>query len=196
MTMNSTRNVAVLVGSLRAGSHSRKLAQALAAFAPASLALDIVEIRDLPFYDEDADGEHPPASWTAFRDRIRAADAVLFVTPEYNRSVPAVLKNAIDVGSRPYGQSVWAGKPGAVLSTSIGPLGGFGANHHLRQSLAHLDVPTMGQPEAYVGNTGALFDAEGRLSDARVERLLRRFVETYARWIEQVLAAPDRAPGR
>src|SRR5690606_18870607 len=132
-------DVAVIVGSLREGSLSRKAAHALARLAPAHLNLRIVEIGDLPLYDEDLDGENAPAAWTRFREDVRAADAVLFVTPEYNRSVPGGLKNAIDVGSRPYGQAVWSGKPAAVMSTSMGALGAFGANHHLRQSLTFFD---------------------------------------------------------
>src|SRR5512143_2904061 len=122
--MASDRNVAVLVGSLRKASFNRRVANALATLAPGSLRLEIVEIRDLPLYDQDLDDEsRPPAAWQSFRSRIKAADAVLFVTPEYNRSVPGVLKNAIDVGSRPYGKSVWCGKPGAVISVSPGAIG-------------------------------------------------------------------------
>ncbi|MGA7711162.1 MAG: NAD(P)H-dependent oxidoreductase, partial [Rhizomicrobium sp.] len=141
--------VAVLVGSLRKDSLTRKVANALAEVAPPSMKLQVVEIDGLPLYNPDID-EAPPAPWKEFRTRIKAADAVLFATPEYNRSVPGVLKNAIDVGSRPYGQSAWNGKPGAVISVSPGAIGGFGANHHLRQSLVFLNVPTMPQPEAYI----------------------------------------------
>ena len=132
--MDPVRDVAVFVGSLRKDSINRKVANALVGLVPPSLKLSIVEIGQLPLYNQDAD-EQPPAAWTAFRGRLRAADAVLFVTPEHNRSVPAALKNALDVGSRPYGHSVWNGKPGAVISASPGAIGGFGANHHLRQSL-------------------------------------------------------------
>ena len=149
--MSKVYSVAVLVGSLRKDSLNRKVAQALAELAPASLKLFIVEIGDLALYNEDIDATQPPAPYTIFRDQIRPADAVLFVTPEYNRSVPGVLKNAIDVGSRPYGQSVFNAKPGAVISVSPGAIGGFGANHHLRQSLVFLNVPCMQQPEAYLG---------------------------------------------
>jgi chromate reductase len=129
--MPPVRDVAVLVGSLRRESFTRKMALALIGLAPPTLRLEIVEIKQLALYDEDLE-QQPPASWVAFRDRVRRADAVLFATPEYNRSVPGVLKNAIDVGSRPYGSSVWQGKPGAVMSVSPGAIGGFGANHHLR----------------------------------------------------------------
>ena len=177
------RNVAVFVGSLRKESFNRKMAKALAALAPESLHLEIVEIGQLPLYNEDDDG-NPPAAWTAFRRRVKSADAVLFVTPEYNRSVPAALKNALDVGSRPYGQSVWDGKPGAVVSVSPGALGGFGANHHLRQSLVFLNVPAMQQPEAYIGGAAELFDAEGNLINDRTRELMRQFMAAFAAWID------------
>ena len=182
------RTVAVLVGSLRRESYSRKLANALADLAPDSLKLKIVEIGALALYDEDAEAD-PPQAWRAFRDEVRPAEALLFVTPEYNRSVPGVLKNAIDVGSRPYGQSVWDGKPGAVLSNSPGAIGGFGANHHLRQSLVFLNVPTMQMPEAYVGGVANLFDADGGLQKDDVREFLRKFMTAFAAWVERLLAA-------
>lgn len=181
--MNATRDVAVLVGSLRKASLNRFAAQALAELAPANLKLSIVEIRDLPHYDQDLD-ESPPKPWLDFRARIKRADAVLFVTPEYNRSVPGVLKNAIDVGSRPYGQSAWDKKPGAVISVSPSAVGGFGANHHLRQSLVFLNVPAMQQPEAYVGNASKYFDGEGKLTNDQTREFLRNFIEAFARWVE------------
>lgn len=180
--MKNIYNVAVLVGSLRKASVNRRLAHALAELAPPELKLEIVEIGHLPHYNQDTD-ENSPADFTAFRDRIRGADAVLFVTPEYNRSVPGVLKNALDVGSRPYGESVWDGKPGAVVSASIGPLGGFGANHHLRQSLVCLNVPTMAQPEAYIGGADVLFDSKGKLADERTRMFLSKFMHAYASWV-------------
>lgn len=181
--MTTVRDVAVLVGSLRRASLNRKLALAMAGLAPPSLRLELVEIRDLPLYDEDREAQAPPA-WKGFRDRIRAADAVLFVTPEYNRSVPGGLKNAIDVGSRPYGQSAWSGKPGAVVSLSPGAMGGFGANHHLRQSLVFLDVPVLQQPEAYVGGAGDLFGPDGGIAKEGTRQFLRGFLEAFVRWIE------------
>src|SRR5512143_2515325 len=185
-----TMKVAVLVGSLRRESFSRKTAKALIALAPESLKLEIVEIGDLPIYNQDGDDDgKPPVAWTAFRQRIREYDGVIFVTPEYNRSVPAVLKNAIDVGSRPYGQSVWGGKPGAVVSVSPGLIGGFGANHHLRQSLVFIDVPVMQQPEAYVGGVSDFFDAGGALVKAGPREFLATFMAAFAAWIE-VHAAP------
>lgn len=146
--MGQVKNIAVLVGSLRAQSFNRKVANALIDLAPPSLALGIVEIGQLPLYNQDYD-EASPAAYTEFRQKIAAADGLLFVTPEHNRSMPAAMKNALDIGSRPYGKSVWAGKPGAVVSASPSLQGGFGANHHLRQSLVCLNVYAMQQPEAY-----------------------------------------------
>lgn len=186
--METTRKVAVFVGSLRKGSFNRMTAKALAALAPARLQLEIVEIGQLPLYNEDDDHDAPPPAWAAFRARIRTADAVLFVTPEYNRSVPGVLKNALDVGSRPYGQSAWNGKPGAVVSVSPGAIGGFGANHHLRQSFVFLNIPAMQQPEAYVGGAAALFDKEGNLINEGRQKFFRNFMDSFAAWIEANIA--------
>jgi len=176
------RDVAVFVGSLRKQAFSRKLANALATLAPEALKLSTVEIRELPLYNQDDEAD-PPAAWVSLRRRVKAADAVLFVTPEYNRSVPAALKNALDVASRPYGQSAWDGKPGAVVSVSPGALGGFGANHHLRQSLVFLNVPTLQQPEAYVGGAADLFDADGVIANPGIRELLGRFMEAFAAWV-------------
>jgi chromate reductase len=178
----STR-VAVIVGSLRKESFSRKVALTLKEIAAPALELDIIEIGRLPLYSEDEDTAAPPAAWVAFRRDVRNSGAVLFVTPEYNRSVPGCLKNALDVGSRPYGQSVWAGKPGAVVSVSPGALGGFGANHHLRQSLVFLDVPVLQQPEAYLGGIAHMLDAEGRLTDRSTRTFLEKFAASFSRWI-------------
>ena len=191
--MAQVRNVAVLVGSLRKASLNRMTAEALARLAPDSLRLEIVEIGQLPLYDQDLDLE-PPQSWTEFRGRIGAADAVLFVTPEYNRSVPAALKNAIDVGSRPYGASAWDGKPGGVVSVSPGALGGFGANHHLRQSLVFLNVPVLQQPEAYIGGAGDSFDQAGQPT-GRTAEFLRKYITAYAAWVEQCLCDVAVSPG-
>lgn len=182
--MSKVYTIAVLVGSLRKESINRKVAQALAHLAPANLKLNIVEIGELPLYNEDLDGATPPAAYTTFRQQVAAADGVLFVTPEYNRSVPAALKNAIDVGSRPYGQSAWSGKPGAVISVSPGAIGGFGANHHLRQSLVFLNVPCMQQPEAYLGGAGSAFDESGTLSE-KTKPFLQAFIDAYGQWVAQ-----------
>jgi chromate reductase len=180
--MDKIRDVAVIVGSLRKGSLNRQVANALAELAPATLKLNIIDIGHLPIYNQDGD-EEPPASWREFRDRIKAADGVLFVTPEHNRSVPAALKNALDVGSRPYGKNVWSGKPGAVVSASPGGIGGFGANHHLRQSLVFLNVPAMAQPEAYIGGADKLFDATGKLANDGTRKFLQGFMQSYGAWI-------------
>jgi len=183
--MPGERDVVVLVGSLRRESLTRKAVHALAGLAPAGLKLEIVEIGELALYNEDLEGASLPASWRAFRDRVRRADAVLFATPEYNRSVPGVLKNAIDVGSRPYGQSAWDKKPAAVISISPGGIGGFGANHHLRQSLVFLNMPAMQQPEAYVGHAATLFaDGGGAFEEAR--GFLTAFMAAFSQWIETV----------
>ena len=180
--MSKVYNVAVLVGSLRKESINRKIAMTLAALAPASLKLNIVEIGDLALYNEDIDVTPPPAAYKAYRDAMHAADAVLFVTPEYNRSVPGVLKNAIDVGSRPYGQSVFSGKPAAVVSASPGAYGGFGANHHLRQSLVFLDMPCMQQPEAYLGNAGSFFNDKNEPNES-IKSFLEKIIVAFDKWV-------------
>jgi len=177
-------NVAVLVGSLRKESFSRKVANALVGLAPPSLAPTIVEIRDLPLYNQDDDA-NPPAPSARFKQHIMEAGAVLFVTPEYNRSVPGVLKNALDIASRPYGKSAWNGKPGGVVSCSPGAIGGFGANHHLRQSLVFLNVPVLQQPEAYVGGIDKAFDASGKLVDDAKRELLQKYMQAFAAWVER-----------
>ncbi len=181
------RKVAVLVGSLRKVSYNRKMALALEKLAPASLKLEIVEIRDLALYDEDLEAA-PPQPWLDFRAAVRGKDAVLFVTPEYNRSVPGGLKNAIDVGSRPYGRSVWSKKPCAVVSVSPGAIGGFGANHHLRQSLVFLDMPVLQQPEAYVGGAASLFAEDGSIASDGTRKFLTGLMEAFAALIERALA--------
>ena len=181
--MPDSKHVAVIVGSLRKDSVSRKMAGVLAEVAPKGLDLQIVEIGDLALYNEDIEADGPPEPWRAFRERIVATDAVLFVTPEYNRSVPAALKNALDVGSRPYGQSVWNAKPGAIVSLSPGAVGGFGANHHLRQSLVFLNVPAMQQPEAYIGGAWGLFDESGAMTNVGTKAFLQKFMEAFAAWI-------------
>jgi chromate reductase len=180
--MSKTYDVAVFVGSLRSGSLNRRLARALAELAPQALRLNGVEIGDVPMYNQDLE-DQPPPEWTALRDRIRASDALLFVTPEYNRSVPAVLKNVIDVASRPVGRSAWSGKPAAVISATPGALGGFGANHHLRQSLAGLNVATMGYPETYLGGIDKLLTPEGGFANPSTPEFLRKFMHAFEKWV-------------
>jgi chromate reductase len=184
--MANPRTVAVLVGSLRKESFTRKVAKTLIELAPTTLRLEIVEISGVSFYNQDLE-DNPPADWLAFRDKLRSSDAVLFATPEYNRSVPGVLKNAIDVASRPKEKNVFDGKPGAVISVSPGAIGGFGANHHLRQTLVFLNVPTMQQPEAYVSGAARMFDDQGKLTNDSTRDFLRNFIESFARWIDLVL---------
>ena len=182
--MSKPWDVAVLVGSLRKDSFNRKMAKALPQLAPPSLHLEIVEIGNLPLYNQDDDAD-PPANSAAFKSRIQRADAVIFVTPEYNRSVPGVLKNAIDIASRPYGKSAWSGKPAAVVTVSPGAIGAFGANHHLRQSLVFLDMPALQQPEAYIGGAAELFDAQGQLTKASAREFMKKFLAAFAQWIER-----------
>jgi chromate reductase, NAD(P)H dehydrogenase (quinone) len=188
--MAQVRTVAVIVGSLRKASFNRRAAHALIALSPETLRLETIEIGHLPLYNQDHDDEgRPPAAWVTFRDQVRPADAVLFVTPEYNRSVPGVLKNAIDVGSRPYGHSVWSKKPAAIMSVTPGALGAFGANHHLRQSLVFLDMPSMQQPEAYISSAGAIFTEDGAIQNENTEQFFRNFMQRFAAWIETNVAA-------
>lgn len=177
-------DVVVIVGSLRKDSLNRKTAVALMKLAPASLKLRLVEIGDLPLYNQDLDAA-PPAQWTRFRDEVRSADAVIFVTPEYNRSVPGALKNAVDVGSRPPGQGALQHKPAAVVSASPGALGGFGASHHLRQSAVFLDMPMLTQPEMYLSRAPSLFDANGDLASEDTKQLFEKFLSAFAVWVER-----------
>ncbi len=174
--------IAVLVGSLRKDSYTRKVARAIAELSPPSLTFDFVEIGDLAHYNADLEAA-PPPEWTRFRDEIRPVDGVLFATPEYNRSVPGVLKNAIDVGSRPYGKSVWAGKPAGVVSVSPGKIGAFGANQHLRQTFVFLDMPVMQQPEAYISGADKMFDADGKLIDDTARGFFTKFSAAFAAWV-------------
>src|SRR5476649_3080956 len=182
----AAKKIAVLVGSLRKESITRKMAKALVANAPASLSFEFIDIGALALYNQDLEerGATAPQPWTDFRKQVAACDAVLFFTPEYNRSVPAALKNAIDVGSRPYGSSVWSGKPAAIVSVSPGAVGGFGANHHLRQSMVFLDMPLLQQPEAYIGGAAKLLDDNGKLNNDSTREFLQKFMTTFAVWID------------
>ncbi|MGI4777240.1 MAG: NADPH-dependent FMN reductase [Janthinobacterium lividum] len=174
--------IAVVVGSLRKDSLNRKLALALAHLAPQDFTFEHIEIGDLPLYDQDDDGNQP-ASVKRIKTEIASAQGLLFVTPEYNRSVPGVLKNAIDHASRPYGQSVWSGKPAGVIGVSPGAIGTALAQQHLRNILAYLDVPTLGQPEAFIQNKEGLFDDEGHVSEAS-RQFLQTWVDKYVTWVK------------
>ena len=193
--------IAIVVGSLRAESINRKVARSIAAFAADKLDCTIVEIADLPLYSQDYDADSP-AAYTRFRQEIAGADGVLFCTPEYNRGVPGVLKNAIDVGSRPYGASVWDKKPAAVVTASPGGIGGFGANHQLRQSCVFLNMPVMQQPEAYLGHvTDDKFDEGGCLKDGPLKDLVMGLAAAFADWVDLIVRsrrflAEDSAHGR
>ena len=179
----ASRKIAVIVGSLRKDSFNRKVARQLMLLAPPTLDMEIVEIGQLALYNQDDDA-NPPATYTEFREKIKSVDGVLFCTPEYNRSVPAALKNAIDVGSRPYGHSAWSGKPCGIVSVSPGGLGAFGANHHLRQSLVFLNMPAMQQPEAYLSNVGSQFDGD-TLTNEATKTFLQTYIDAFASWVER-----------
>ena len=176
--------VALIVGSLREGAYSRAIGLEMKTIAAPGLELELIEIGDLPLYNPDLETAAPPASWVRFREEIQTTEAVLFVTPEYNRSIPGALKNALDVGSRPYGHSVWAKKPAAIVSVSPGALAAFGANHHLRQPLVFLGMPTMQQPEAYIGNVADLLDDDGKLKKDDTKKFLKDFMDAFAAWID------------
>jgi chromate reductase len=185
MTM-TTLKIAVIVGSLRRDSFNRKLANALVRLAPADFSFDFVEIGDLPLYNQDDDAAQAD-SVKRLKSEIADAQGLLFVTPEYNRSIPSVLKNAVDHASRPYGQSVWAGKPAGVIGVSVGAIGTALAQQHLRNILAYLDVPTLGQPEAFIHVTEALFDEDGGIGAASRE-FLQGWVDRYVSWVRQHVA--------
>lgn len=175
--------VGVVVGSLRNGSFNKMIANALAEVMPERLDIEFIEIGNLELYNQDYDAQSP-TSYAEFRSKVQACDAFIFVTPEHNRSIPAALKNALDVASRPWGQNVWSGKPAGVISSSVGALSGFGANHHLRQVLSFLNMPTMAQPEAYIGNTMGLFDKDGKLTDDSTKQFLTNYGQAFAVWVE------------
>jgi chromate reductase len=180
------KKIAVLVGSLRKESLNRKFAHELVALAPDTLEFEFVEIGDLALYNQDLDDAgQAPAAWTIFRDKLASVQGVLFVSPEYNRSMPAAIKNAIDVGSRPGGKSIWNGKAAAVLTVSPGAVGGFGANHQVRQSLVALNVATMPAPEAYIGNAAKLLGEDGKVNNDQTREVLRKFINAFAQWMER-----------
>jgi len=176
--------IGIVVGSLRKESFSRKFAKNVAELFPEGYETKFIEIGNLALYSEEYDA-NPPAEYTTFRNTVKEMDAILFVTPEYNRSVPGVLKNAIDVGSRPYGASVWDGKPAAIISQSISNLSGFGANHHLRQVLTFLNMPVVQQPEVYLANSPELLDSNGKITNADTLKFLQSFVDIFVELIKK-----------
>lgn len=182
--MSSVKKVGVLIGSLRKESFSRKIAKAVIALAPESLSFEIIEIGGVSFFNQDLE-ETPSADWVTLREKIKACDAILFVTPEYNRSMPGVLKNAIDVASRPYGHNAFNGRPAGIVSTSIGAIGGFGSNHHLRQSLTFLNMAQLAQPEMYVGNSAQVVGEDGEVANDAIKDYLAGFGAAFAAWIHK-----------
>jgi chromate reductase len=180
----ATHSVAVIVGSLRKQSLSLKIAHALAKLAPASLKLNILTLHDLSFFNQDLEAA-PPADWLRFRETIQASDAVLFVTPEYNRSISGVLKNAIDVASRPYGKSSFLGKPVGIVSNSPGPLGGIAAAMNLKQLLPGITGPIMQQPEIYLNGIGDAFDDKGEIAKEALRPVLQAYIDAFAAWVEK-----------
>jgi chromate reductase len=178
--------IAIIVGSLREGSINRKVARSICALRNDNLDCSMIEIGDLPLYNQDLD-QNPPEQWVRFREAVGAADGVLFVSPEYNRGIPGVLKNAIDVGSRPYGQSVFDKKPAAIVTASPGGIGGFGANHQIRQAGVFLNMPMMQQPEAYLGHvTDDSFDPDGKLKEGPLKELVTTLAHAFHDWVDMI----------
>lgn len=181
------KTIGIFAGSLRKESFSKKIAHAVVDMAPEGYYFKIISLDDLPIYNQDFDDDdNTPESYAKFRKEVEDLDGVIFITPEYNRSIPGVLKNALDVGSRPYGQSVWDGKPGAIFSNSPSNLSGFGANHHLRQCLVFLNVPTMQQPEVYLANIQNVLDDSGSLKDGSVKDFIQQAVDAYVNWFNKM----------
>jgi chromate reductase len=185
-------NVVAIVGSLRKEAWSLKVANALAKLAPASLALDVTTLHGISFFNQDLEAA-PPAAWLAFREKLQKSNGVLFITPEYNRSIPGVLKNAIDVGSRPYGKSSFLGKPTGIISNSPGALGGVSAAKHLQNIMPGITGPMLGQPEIYLNNIGAAFDDKGQLTSEPVQNVLQQYLEAFAAFVEKQNRVLERA---
>ena len=182
--MSAPYNVVVIVGSIRKESFTLKIANALAKLAPATLKLDVTTLHGISFFNQDLEAT-PPADWLAFREKLQKSDAVLFVTPEYNRSIPGVLKNAIDVGSRPYGKSSFLGKPTGIVSNSPGPLGGVSAAKHLQNILPGISGLILGQPEIYLNGVGDAFNDKGELIKESMQKVLQQYIDAFAAWVEK-----------
>ena len=182
--MATPHNIVVIVGSLRKESFTLKIANALAKLAPDTVKLDVVTLHGLSFFNQDLEAT-PPADWLAFRERIQKSAGVVFVTPEYNRSIPGVLKNAIDVASRPYGKSSLIGKPIGIISNSPGPLGGVSAAKHLQNILPGISGPILGQPESYLNGVGDAFDDKGHLIKEALQKVLQQYVDAFAAFVER-----------
>src|SRR6202161_2691041 len=180
--MPTPYSVAVIVGSLRKESFSLKIANALVKLAPDTIKLEVVTLHGISFFNQDLEAT-PPADWLAFRDKIQKSEGVLFVTPEYNRSIPGVLKNAIDVASRPYGKSSFLRKPTGIISNSPGPLGGVSAAKHLQNILPGISGPILGQPEIYLNGVGDAFDDQGELIKESLQAVLKQYIDAYAAFV-------------
>lgn len=183
-----TVTVGVIVGSLRKGAYTRLLANSMAELKPASWTLQDIGIGDLPLYNQDLETDNPPAAWTEFRSKAGSADALLIITPEYNRGMPGGLKNAFDVGSRPWGKSIWSGKPSAVISMTPGPLGGMAAHQQVRHTLSVLNSPTLPGPEIYMHGVASLFDDAGKLTNADTRKIVTGFLAAFDTWIKRFAA--------
>lgn len=182
--MATPHRIVTIVGSLRRESFTLKIANALAKLAPATLKLDVTTLHEISFFNQDMEAT-PPADWLAFREKLQKSDGVLFLTPEYNRSIPGVLKNAIDVGSRPYGKSSFLGKPVGIISNSPGPLGGVSAAKHLQNILPGICGPIMQQPETYLNAIGDAFNDKGELTREPLQKILQQYLETYAAFVDR-----------
>jgi chromate reductase len=182
--MATPYNVVVIVGSLRKESFTLKIANTLAKLAPATVKLDVTTLHGISFFNQDLEAT-PPADWQAFREKLQKSNAVLFVTPEYNRSISGVLKNAIDVGSRPYGKSSFLGKPTGIVSNSPGPLGGVSAAKHLQNILPGISGPILGQPEIYLNGVGDAFDEKGNLTKESMQKVLQQYIDAFAAFVEK-----------
>jgi chromate reductase, NAD(P)H dehydrogenase (quinone) len=182
--MATPYNVVVIVGSLRKDGFTLKIANALAKLAPDTLNLDVVTLGGISFFNQDLEAA-PPADWLAFREKLQKSDGVLFVTPEYNRSIPGVLKNAIDVASRPYGKSSFLGKPTGIISNSPGPLGGVSAAKHLQNILPGISGPILGQPEIHLNGVGDAFDDKGHLVKESMQKVLQQYIDAFAAFVEK-----------
>ena len=183
--MTKSISVAVLVGSLRKASFTRRVATAAVAHAPKTMQCRFIEIGNLPHYNEDLDSK-PPAAWEKFRAEIKTSDAVLFFTPEYNRSFPGHLKNAIDIASRPGGSNLWDGMPAGVVSVTPYSSGGMAANHALRQTFVYLNMPAMQQPEAYISNAGDLVNEEGKVTSEKTGEILTKYMQAFDKWVATI----------
>src|SRR5258708_10347039 len=182
--MPTPHNVVVIAGSLRKESFTLKIAKALTKLAPDTLKLNVVTLHDISFFNQDLEAA-PPADWLAFREKLQKSDGVIFVTPEYNRSIPGLLKNAIDLGSRPYGKSSFLGKPVGIVSNSPGPLGGVSAAKHLQNILPGIAGSIMGQPEIYLNGVGDAFDDKGELTKESLQKVLKQYIDAFAAFVEK-----------